>query len=98
MRRGHCGASSLKFACAASVAALLIGNQALAQDAAAQDASAQAPESEFRFDVMEYVVRGNSVLDAADIQTVLMPHAACRLCQKRAGCGKGPFRAGKHLS
>lgn len=53
---------------AASLVALCVASPAMAQDAAAGDA-------EFRFDVMEYVVRGNSVLEAADIQTVLMPHA-----------------------
>ena len=43
---------------------------------AAQAGAAPASEGEqLRFDVMEYVVRGNSVLAAADIQTVLMPFA-----------------------
>lgn len=71
----------------ASLLALGAANPAMAQDdvvaspAAAQDEAAgdaaqpAAAADEFRFDVMEYVVRGNSVLTAADIQTVLMPHA-----------------------
>lgn len=46
-----------------------------AQPAMAGQADASAPEAEFRFDVMEYVVRGNTVLKPAEIQRVLMPHA-----------------------
>ncbi|MBJ7498648.1 MAG: ShlB/FhaC/HecB family hemolysin secretion/activation protein [Sphingopyxis sp.] len=57
---------------AVSVLALCAANPAAAQDEAA---AAPAGDPKFRFDVMEYVVRGNSVLTAADIQTVLMPHA-----------------------
>ena len=55
----------------------------MAGAARAQEAPAApaAEQPEIRFDVMEYVVRGNSVLDAADIQNALMPHA---------GYGKAP--------
>src|SRR5688500_18772114 len=54
----------------------VVASPAAAQDEAAGDAAQPAAAAdEFRFDVMEYVVRGNSVLTAADIQTVLMPHA-----------------------
>ena len=46
------------------------------EEAQAQEGAVAAPEeAELRFDVMEYVVRGNTVLGAADIQTVLMPFA-----------------------
>jgi len=48
--------------------ALLPATSALAQDAA------QPAQKELRFDVMEYVVRGNTVLTPADIQRVLMAH------------------------
>ncbi|WP_417318353.1 ShlB/FhaC/HecB family hemolysin secretion/activation protein [Erythrobacter aureus] len=56
-----------------------MADPALAQDASGDSAVATGPapaptaDEEFRFDVMEYVVRGNSVLSAADIQAVLMP-------------------------
>lgn len=59
----------------AGFAALGAAQPAIAAQAAEPAQAAPAAESEFRFDVMEYVVRGNTVLKPADIQRTLMPHA-----------------------
>jgi hemolysin activation/secretion protein len=74
--------STVRFFSAVSATALCVSGPAFAQQAgsdagAAPPATSAAPaqEAELRFDVMEYVVRGNSVLGAADIQTVLTPFA-----------------------
>lgn len=60
---------------AASAFALGTALSARAQEAPAQPVQAAGEGEQLRFDVMEYVVRGNSVLEAADIQNVLMPFA-----------------------
>lgn len=76
--------SPRRFLCTAAVVAISVASPAHAQQAAAAPASpapaapSPAPDSaggELRFDVMEYVVRGNTVLGAADIQRALMPFA-----------------------
>ncbi len=67
-----------RFLCAASIAATCIAGPVQAQQADAPAGAATGEESELHFDVMEYVVRGNSVLAAADIQTVLTPFAGYR--------------------
>jgi hemolysin activation/secretion protein len=58
--------------------AMVAAHAASAQDAPAAAESAEpgpAPEQEdLKFDVMEYVVRGNSVLKPAEIQNALTPH------------------------
>jgi len=72
VRRGNPRALRLGLACTASLISLSVAGPVMAQDAADIEAPA---EPEFRFDVMEYVVRGNSVLGAADIQNALMPFA-----------------------
>ena len=74
LRRGSLRALRLGWASTASLVSLSVAVPALAQDAA-DAAVADTAQSEFRFDVMEYVVRGNTVLGAADIQTALMPFA-----------------------
>ncbi|OYW44771.1 MAG: hypothetical protein B7Z08_06165 [Sphingomonadales bacterium 32-68-7] len=56
---------------AAALIALAIASAGSAQDAPADAAAAQ---EELQFDVMEYAVRGNSMLTAAEIQRALMPH------------------------
>jgi hemolysin activation/secretion protein len=73
VRGGRVGRVPVSLICAASVMALAAGDPALAQ--AAPSAAAAAEPAELRFDVMEYQVRGNSVLQPADIQNALMPFA-----------------------
>lgn len=56
--------------------ALAAAQAAVAQEAEAAPAqpAGEGAAQELRFDVMEYVVRGNSVLKPGDIQRALMPH------------------------
>lgn len=60
-----------------SAAGFVLATPAWAQQAEvpadAPEAAPAAAPGELRFDVMEYVVRGNTVLQPADIQTALMP-------------------------
>lgn len=66
-----------RFFCAAAPLALGLAPAVHAQDANPQQpAAAEAPEeSELRFDIMEFTVKGNSVLKPEDIQLSLMSYA-----------------------
>lgn len=56
--------------CAASLLSFCAATPAAAQEVAEGEAAVAEPE--LRFDVMEYLVRGNTVLKPADIQNALM--------------------------
>lgn len=58
---------------ALSVTGMFIAQPAQAQPNAATQAATPAPSTGPRFDVMEYVVKGNSILSPADIEAAVYP-------------------------